>query len=515
MGKLGRALRRHPWLAAVLCWVFMGSAAARGGAHKPRATAAQLAAQRSLQQGITALINRDFATAIQALTASYLKWPRPEILYYLGALAQGEGRTLDAQDLMRRYLSDPQQEASGESPEQKEAERILSLPRPPHGKLQVVGEVGTLLFCDGRLLGSLPLSQPLLVAPGVHKILLQLGSQQHEESVEIQLARFVELRYSAPTRSVVLSVVPVMLLVDDYQGPIVEAQKQLGRAIDTALQAEHFSPLRRAAALEAVRDRSLASCLDTLPCQARLARENGADYALRVLVQGGSEAGRKIGLELLHATVGEIAARLEVSCPGSCELNDATTAFQSALPGLIAEAKRRPTGLLAIDSKPTGAEVWIGEQRQGLTPLEKARWAGPLEVELRLPGSLTARRRVTIPEGDKLALTVEMQPEVKAAAAAPTLRLVRPPRPRWRYYAGAAAVATGVLLIGFGAAALAADGTCVGTPLVEGGLCPVVHDTGTVGGALLGVGLGVVGGGVLLIAVPPPRQLEVVPAGSR
>lgn len=506
-----RAARLGAVLAAILSVVVASWASAAGKTQKSRPSTAQIAALRSLQQGIAAMISRDFTAAEQALTASYRHWPRPEVLYYLGALALAEGRTLEAQDLMRRYLSDPQQESAPESPEQKEAERILTLPRPPHGKLQVVGEVGTLVAIDGRLLGSLPLSQPLLLPPGEHKVSLQVGAEQHEETLTIKLARFVELRYSAQTQSVVLSVVPVMLLVDDYQGPIVEAQKQLARAIDNALQAEHFSPLRRAAALESLGDSSLSGCQDTLPCQAQLAQKNGAEFALRVLVRGGSEASRQIGLELLHAAVGELAARTEISCPGECSLPEATEAFQRALPALIAEARRRPWGLLTIDSKPTGAEVWVGEQRLGLTPLELARWTGPLELELRRPGSLAERRKVTIPDGDKVALTIELRPEVQRAAALPLLKLVRPPRPRWRYIAGAAIAAGGVILVGVGGSALAANGTCVGAPATPDGQCLQVHDTGTVGGALLGSGLVLVAGGALLIAIPQPQRLVLVP----
>ena len=509
MGNPQRGARRRALVAAILSsLVAAGAPAGRPAmAARPKLAAPQLAAQRSLQQGIAAMISRDFATAGQALAASLRQWPRPEVLYYLGALAQAEGRTLDAQDLMRRYLSDPQQDAAADSPEQKEAERILSLPRPPHGKLQVVGEAGTLVAVDGRLLGSLPLSQPLLLSPGEHKVSLQVGAQQQEEAVTIQLARFVELRYSSATRSVVLSVVPVMLLLDDDPGPGGEAPKQLARAIDSALQAEHFSPLRRAAALESVRDSSLAGCLDTLPCQAQLARHNGADFALRVRVRG-SEAGRQLTLELVHAAVAEVAAHTETSCPGACELQDATAALQRVLPGLIAEARKRPAGLLVVESKPTGAEVYCGEQRLGLTPLELVRWAGPLELELRLPGSLSERRKVTVPDADKVALSVELRPEVRVSAAAPVLRLLRPPRPRWRYIAGAAVAAAGVILVGVGGAALAANGTCVGTPAAPGGQCLEVHATGTVGGALLGVGLGVLGAGALFIAIPPPPRLE-------
>ncbi len=81
----------------------------------------------------------------------------------------------------------------------------------------------------------------------------------------------------------------------------------------------------------------------------------------------------------------------------------------------------------------------------------------------------------------------------------------RRPRPRWRIIAGAAGLGVGLLMVGFGASALAIDNQCIDTAM-PGKSCSFDFDT-------LGPGVGLVvpgalltvAGGVLL-AVPGPRR---------
>jgi hypothetical protein len=180
IAKLGGCILLSVLLAA-------GSAAARGkseDARPRRHSATQLAAQR-LQAGIAALSGRDFAGAYRALAEAFRLEPSPEILYHLGTLALAEDRMLDAQDLMRRYLTDSEATSDPGSPMQKEAHRVVALPRPPSGKLQVLGQRGTILSIDGRVLGSLPLARPLLVSPSEHRVALELSGQRQEEQVQV------------------------------------------------------------------------------------------------------------------------------------------------------------------------------------------------------------------------------------------------------------------------------------------------------------------------------------------
>jgi hypothetical protein len=72
-------------------------------------------------------------------------------------------------------------------------------------------------------------------------------------------------------------------------------------------------------------------------------------------------------------------------------------------------------GTLKVTSNATGAEVWVGGKRIGVTPLELAYSVGPVTLELRAPGFQNARRTVTV-SLDKIApFDVQLQPSQVAA----------------------------------------------------------------------------------------------------
>lgn len=75
-------------------------------------------------------------------------------------------------------------------------------------------------------------------------------------------------------------------------------------------------------------------------------------------------------------------------------------------------------------------------------------------------------------------------------------------RPRWRLITGGVAIGTGLLLTGFGASALAAQGNCVDTPSVPAQTCDRIYTTTPVGGVLVGTGAAVAVGGIVLMAWP-------------
>lgn len=75
-------------------------------------------------------------------------------------------------------------------------------------------------------------------------------------------------------------------------------------------------------------------------------------------------------------------------------------------------------------------------------------------------------------------------------------------RPRWRLILGGATSGAGLLLAGFGASALAANGRCIDTPSFPSQTCESLYTTGGIGGALVGLGAAGVVGGVLLMAWP-------------
>ena len=124
-----------------------------------------------------ALAEQNLTEAQRLLSEAFIKWPAPQILYHLGVVAAKEGRLLDAHDLLRRYESDP---ASTPDPAMTaEIQRLLAKQRPPSGKVLVLGDDGAIVRVDGRVVGSLPLVQPLLVSPNdSHTIALEFPEQQ-------------------------------------------------------------------------------------------------------------------------------------------------------------------------------------------------------------------------------------------------------------------------------------------------------------------------------------------------
>jgi hypothetical protein len=80
----------------------------RAPSAPPRPTSRQRARSLPLIEiGKAALQAQDLAGARKALEQAYRTAALPETLFLLGRLAEAEGHILAAQDLMRRFLSDP------------------------------------------------------------------------------------------------------------------------------------------------------------------------------------------------------------------------------------------------------------------------------------------------------------------------------------------------------------------------------------------------------------------------
>ena len=92
------------------------------------------------------------------------------------------------------------------------------------------------------------------------------------------------------------------------------------------------------------------------------------------------------------------------------------------------------------------------------------------------------------------------EPPPSQPVRAPELR-----RPLWRIAAGSAAIGVGALLAGFGASALAVDGTCIEPAVAPALTCRDLFDTRGQGIGLLTSGLLVAAGGAVLLALPPSR----------
>jgi hypothetical protein len=159
-----------------------------------------------LAEGIAALSAGNLPTAEARLSEAYRLWPRPEVLYQLGRLALLSGRTLQAQDLFRRYLADPTR-PTDEAATQF-AEKQLTQPSKDAGSVSVLSEPGALVSVDGRVIGSLPLPLPLSLSPGSHTVALEFADKRLEAPVQVQIGRITELRMSRASGTVLVSVLP-------------------------------------------------------------------------------------------------------------------------------------------------------------------------------------------------------------------------------------------------------------------------------------------------------------------
>lgn len=470
------------------------------------------------QRGLQALVSKDFAGAYNALSESYRLSPEAETLYLLGQLAWQTGKTVAAQDLMRRFVADPASEKDAAA--RAEAERILEQPRPPSGEVMVLGERGSLLYVDDRVVGMLPISRPLLLGAGEHKVTLELNQRRLEGPVKVLPGRTAELRFTLGSDAVVARIVPALVWVPTWRGVPPAAEKALVTSIEQAVSRQRMSVVSKAIAL--AQAPKLAECLDTLPCLDQLATTNEADYVLTSSVEASGDLVRgdwKIRLGLVEATTGDYAATVEQPCD-KCTADQVGAALDQALTKLMDKGAGRPRGQLEILSEPPGADVLTTDRKLGQTPYQRAAFAGRYEVSIKLKGYGVQREPVVVEEGKKATLRVQLRSE----DAPPLPRVVAPlppppppppppviakpepsvrgPRPVWRIATGATLLGVGAILAGFGVSGLAQAGACSSGP--EG--CAMRFDTSTIGGALVGVGAAAALGGAVLIAIPGPMQ---------
>lgn len=462
---------------------------AAGGGSRHGEPAAVEQAERLRTAGAAALAERKLAVARQALEDSYARLPAPETLYYLGQLALAEAKVLEAQDLMRRFIREAG--AAVDPQQQKEAARIALLPSQPFGELEVLSARNTLVRVDGRLLGVLPLAQPLLVASGAHTVVLELGSRRQESPVEIRTGRTAQLRFDLQTGVAVVTLPPTVLLVQDYGAFPPTVQDVLASAAEQAVRAESHAVLHPRPAL--VRAPELASCVRTQPCQVQLMQRNEVEYAiaLTLLLPVAAPApapapapatgvgppaaappagGVILHGELLDAVMGQEVA-LSLNQPIDLSVPAQAVATTTELvTRLLKEGRARPRGTLEISSNPPGASVVLPYGTTGLTPYSHPAWAGSYDVMVQKPGYTPARLRVNILLEQKESQQLTLEP-----LAGPP-----PKRPLWRTVTGAVAIGLGGTILltttsslfssDSSTVAVGASGVTVGSLLVVGGV---------------------------------------------
>lgn len=520
----------HTLLFLLVAWVGL-TANATPPSNRPRLDAHVLRAS-----GLRQLRGGELAAAARSLEEAYRLLPDADGLYLLCSLARLEGRVTAARDLARRYLAetdiDPSQRPKATGPlessrdqSRAEARRILELPDGPSGEVALLGPPGAWVVLDERLVGRLPLARPLWVSAGAHQIAVDCGPERSvvRAGVEVASGRQLELRVRADMDSMLVTRVPAMLALLSRGTPAAAAPPLL-EAIAAAAQREHLSMVRAPSTAESGAQPD--GCTESRECLAALAERADAAYVLDARVSGPHpplEAGDwQLDLRLLSAVTGELAASQTLRC-AACSAAQAAALLQTGLADALALASARPRGELVVQSEPEGAAIYSAGQRLGTTPYRRAAWIGDKQLELRRDGYSVWTGRVAIEENRPTTLSIKLQPVPERAAVAASGAAAAPPpatpparaptaagrresaRPRWRLITGGLSLAAGILLVGFGASALATDGLCSPDTAATATECRSKYNAAPAGGALVGSGAALLAAGGVLLIVPGRR----------
>jgi hypothetical protein len=484
-------------LALILTALFMPQPQASARSHSSKAKPSASSQEELLEAGLAAIAAGHHAQAEQTFLRAYGAEVRPELLFYLGRLAAAQGNGLLARDLMRRYLQDPDREAS--SSRQATAQLLLEEP-PPQGiqlvETQVIGPRGAWVRIDGRLVGWLPLLSPLQLTAGAHTVALEGSSVQLSTPVLLTPGFESEVRFNAGARSVLSSAPPpllALLSVSDASG--LQEKKVFSTLRDAASQ-EGLFLLSRQEALQSAAN--LSSCLATLPCQLDLGSRNDALGVLvvRVEMAGAPREQASVHTEFLDIVAGRSLAQHTQSCSSCRDSELQELVVQTALRSYRA-AWLRPRARLQIAVSTPGATVQVAGRQFLHLPLRLAPLPGSLSIEAQAPGHQPKRRSVELTAGQATNVELALEPGSAplASVAAPSSAGVAPvgSKPSLRsnllFFGGLGLVGTGLILGGFGISALSVHGRCGSSP-ASSEICPMVFDTAGKGGALLGVGLG-------------------------
>lgn len=457
----------------------------------------------------------DVATANRLAAQSYRQGHAPEALFVLGQAALAEKNLLAAQDLLRRYLADPNLDVGADSPDLKAAQQIVERPRPPAAQLSITGDRGALVAIDDRLVGVLPLVRPLLLAPGEHKVVLERRGARLEDIVRLAVGRLAELRVNMATKALVLTVLPGVLLRQSLPGLSTAEHVGFEQTLEAGLTARRLSALAERDSAECG-EPAPGACSDPLRCEVEQAKRCEADYVLRTRLetQPGPPSQLQLSVDLIDVQVGAVAASDVLRCQG-CVATALRERLRGLLSSLLERGIGRGRGAIDVASLPAAAMVFVDGQPVGLTPYRGPLFAGGHQVLLRREGFADFSQPVDVRDGETAQVLGSLQASVaEAVVSAAPIIVKQPGRPLWRLLAGGVAIGAGGVLFGFGISALSIDNKCVNALSLPTVNCQTVYNTGEVGGALIGLSLGLMVGGAIAIALPPPRAKPVAAPSS-
>lgn len=156
--------------------------------------AASAQARQHFERGYTLAADGDFAAAIEEFERAQALRPNVSLLYNLGQAYAAAGRSSDAVTTLERYLGHAGSEITPER--QRQVEAILRYHSARVGRMELdVSPPGASVVVDGKPLGVAPFAQPLVLAAGIHAVVVTApGFAPAAASVEVQAKQASRLK---------------------------------------------------------------------------------------------------------------------------------------------------------------------------------------------------------------------------------------------------------------------------------------------------------------------------------
>lgn len=414
-------------LAYKPCWAktdFRNASQVADSVAEARVRELKRAAQKAYEENALHLAYRLLEEAFRMRADS-------ETLFLLGRLAHAEHRSVEAFDLFRRY----QQDLSGPLDEEHRlAEKTLSEPLPPAGELLILGEKGSLVLVDERVVGSLPLALPLLLAPGKHQVVLELGGRRKQEEIEVQSGENWLLRSQPETDDLNAVPAPSIVLLPHFRGVAPDQTEHFSQSLGQATTGTGHVLKSRETALALAPQ--LENCLDSLLCQEDLGKRNQAEYVLLLHVENsglGKQTDWRLHLSLVDVAVGDRSASATQLC-SNCTVQKAAQLAQTTFEQALGMAAARVRGILQVRSTPSRAEVFVGDRKLGITPLQRPVWAGKMALQVRRPGVPTFDGEVTVEPNRTVSLSIELGEADPNDETRPKKKTKQPLQKKWWFW---------------------------------------------------------------------------------
>ncbi len=184
------------FLIALVTLVGVGPAIAHAtDASSAEPDPASVEARKSYARGLELYAQREYGRALVEFERAYTLVPSPKLLFALGQTHSGLEQYADAFQVLRAYLD---RVGTSVPPERRaQVHRQLEALRARVGELDVTVDVsGATITLDGETAGTSPLSRPMIVDVGRHRVIATLrGHTPGASRVSVVAGQLTQLRF--------------------------------------------------------------------------------------------------------------------------------------------------------------------------------------------------------------------------------------------------------------------------------------------------------------------------------